>query len=180
MNPIERTSKKILTPLVTVKTGAMFWLWKRNASAMMWQSFGSGPPPEGVKQMVEPLIYISRSEVDRWFNNLQVSPQTSAGACRDCNRAPCWMAASSAITSHVMCSSLTFLSAPMNWVEVTILLPLQMSSVCRDVSIFNICIVRYVRLTNDNRVADNETGKDKGCEERCEEHVCEVWVYRVN
>lgn len=33
----------------------IFWLSYRRASAMMWQSFGSGPPPEGVKQFVPPI-----------------------------------------------------------------------------------------------------------------------------
>jgi hypothetical protein len=30
----------------------VFWLSYKRASAMTWQSFGSGPPPEGVKQLV--------------------------------------------------------------------------------------------------------------------------------
>ena len=37
----------------------MLSLSKRRASAMTWHSFGSGPPPAGVKQVVVPEIGIN-------------------------------------------------------------------------------------------------------------------------
>lgn len=50
------------------------------------------------------------------------------------------------------------------------MLPLQMSSMFTEVCIITISMI-YVRPTNDDRVRNNEAYKDKGCEERFDEHV---------
>ena len=57
----------------------MLSLSSRRASAMTWQSFGSGPPPDGVKQVVAPEnkrknnFKIRKQSV---VENLQGAPQT--------------------------------------------------------------------------------------------------------
>ena len=40
----------------------MFWLSNRKASAMIWHSFGSGPPPAAGKQFVVPKVSQTASQ----------------------------------------------------------------------------------------------------------------------
>ena len=58
---------------------------------MTWQSFGSGPPPAGVKQFVAPEIRINFKESNKesWLN-LQGAPQTFTGGGIDCCSSTCW------------------------------------------------------------------------------------------